>query len=170
MIWTVFFLLLVIAIAWPRRPRSAAPAPKLTIGVDSTISHHWQPYADPDQKLIELIRSNPKYDKALWGFVAGFDHSNSDGSSRQEILARCHVPEPLRLVPEPDNPVDLYAIKVVRENGEQIGYLQKKMAKEISERLRSGERWEGILYSIGGKPPHPHKYLAAYVTVVRLKA
>jgi HIRAN domain len=57
--------------------------------------------------------------------LKGVTHENSDGGSRQEIIARCSVGEELSLVPEPDNPFDAGAVKVSRLNGEVIGYLPK---------------------------------------------
>ena len=56
--------------------------------------------------------------------VAGVTHSNKDGVSRQSIIERCVPGEELRLVPEPDNPVDKKAVMVCRLNGEQLGYIQ----------------------------------------------
>src|SRR5689334_13523623 len=54
--------------------------------------------------------------------VAGVTYENScGGPTRQSIIGRCMVGEPLRLEREPTNPVDKLAIKVLRNNGEQIG-------------------------------------------------
>jgi hypothetical protein len=54
--------------------------------------------------------------------VHGIFHKNSDGTSRQRIIRDCSEGEELQLVPEPDNRVDPGAVKILRMNGEQIGY------------------------------------------------
>jgi len=63
--------------------------------------------------------------------VAGESFTNDDGSDRQTIIASCRVCEPLILDAAPDNPKDENAIRVLRENGEQIGYLERAMAARL---------------------------------------
>ena len=70
--------------------------------------------------------------------VHGIYHRNRDGSSRQQIIRNCHAGEVLRLVPEPDNPYDQDAIKVCRENGDQLGYLDAGNAMRITGELSIG--------------------------------
>jgi hypothetical protein len=60
--------------------------------------------------------------------VRGVSHENPDGTSRQKILPKCKKSEIVRLVREPDNPYDPFAIGVYREKGEQIGYISKDIA------------------------------------------
>lgn len=55
--------------------------------------------------------------------IAGVSHENSDGTFRQSIIKRCRPGEILRLVREPNNAHDANAVKVLRRNGEQLGYL-----------------------------------------------
>jgi len=57
----------------------------------------------------------------FFGHVAGESHRNADGSDRQSIIPRCRVGDLLVLEHEPDNPHDVNAIRVLRQNGEQIG-------------------------------------------------
>ena len=64
--------------------------------------------------------------------VAGVTFDNDDGSSRQKIIARCTVGEKIRLIREPDNPYDEFAIKVCRSNGEQIGYVASEYLENVS--------------------------------------
>lgn len=54
--------------------------------------------------------------------VAGESHPNRDGTSRQQIIRRCRAGDPVTLEPEPDNPYDNLAVKVLHEAG-QVGYL-----------------------------------------------
>lgn len=66
--------------------------------------------------------------------VHGIKHKNDDGSSRQEIIGRCHDGEELMLVPEPTNSHDPNAVKICRRNGEQLGYWQAdgRMANDLA--------------------------------------
>ena len=70
--------------------------------------------------------------------VHGIYHRNSDGSNRQQIIRKCHTEEVLRFMPEPDNPYDPYAIKICRENGDQLGYLDAGNAMRITGELSIG--------------------------------
>ncbi len=48
---------------------------------------------------------------------------------RQEIIARCLVDERLTLVRDPSNQFDSGAIKVMRLNGEQLGFLSEFVSR-----------------------------------------
>jgi hypothetical protein len=60
--------------------------------------------------------------------IAGVTYSNDDGTDRQKIIRRCKVGEALTLVREPGNPVDPNAIKILRQTGEQLGYISAGVA------------------------------------------
>jgi len=64
--------------------------------------------------------------------VVGVSKDNTDGTSRQQIISR-EVAEndPLQLVPEPDNPYDPNAVKVLSKFGHQIGYLGREEAERV---------------------------------------
>ncbi len=79
---------------------------------------------------------------------------------RQEVVARLQMGDKVWLEMEPDNPYDNNAIKVCRENGEQIGYINRHLAADIVHYFRAygypvqgkvsmltGSRWDG--YSLG---------------------
>ena len=51
---------------------------------------------------------------------------------RQEIVARLHMGDRLWLEPEGNNPFDGNAVKVTRNNGEQIGYLNRYLAANLA--------------------------------------
>jgi hypothetical protein len=70
--------------------------------------------------------------------VHGLYHRNRDGSSRQQIIRSCRAGDVLNLVPEPDNPHDPCAIKVCRESGAQLGYLDEVNATRITGDLSLG--------------------------------
>lgn len=70
--------------------------------------------------------------------VVGVSHINKDGSSRQKIIElEVREDDILSLDPEPDNPVDPYAVKVLSKNGNQIGYLKKEVAEQIHGALHN---------------------------------
>lgn len=51
---------------------------------------------------------------------------------RQEVIARLHIGDRVWLEQEPDNPHDPNAVMVTRNNGEQVGYLNKHLAKNLA--------------------------------------
>lgn len=57
--------------------------------------------------------------------VAGESFHNDDGTDRQPLISRCRVGEALILDAEPDNPQDENAIRVLRLDGKQIGYIER---------------------------------------------
>ena len=72
--------------------------------------------------------------------VAGESFANADGTSRQRIIARCAVGEPIVFVREVGNPYDRYAVKVVRERtGECLGYVPNRQSKDMRGMLRRME-------------------------------
>lgn len=74
----------------------------------------------------EIGDSEPPPEAAPHSFftkIAGVTFENKDGTFRQDVLAKCRIGEELSLVREPDNPVDRNAIRIMRCNGEQLGYV-----------------------------------------------
>ena len=69
--------------------------------------------------------------------VVGWRYKNSDGSSRAKYLLELKENDKLRLMREPDNPYDQYAIKVVYGDNLQIGYISMDYSKLISGYLDS---------------------------------
>ncbi|XOV90837.1 MAG: HIRAN domain-containing protein [Bacteroidota bacterium] len=64
--------------------------------------------------------------------VVGVSHTNEDGTPRQTIITReVEENDLLTLEPEPNNPYDPNAVKVLSKNGNQIGYLKKEVAEQI---------------------------------------
>jgi len=79
---------------------------------------------------------------------------------RQEVVARLQRGDRIWLDREPDNPYDCNAISVCRENGEQIGYLNRQLAASLNPLFKAysfpvkgrvvnitGSSWNG--YSLG---------------------
>ena len=82
--------------------------------------------------------------------VVGVTHRNDDRTRRQEIIDECELFERLVLDHEPDNPKDPNAIRVLRENGDQIGYLDARLAKETVNRSAAGARQVAFITGITG--------------------
>ncbi len=76
----------------------------------------------------------------FFGHVAGESYRNDDGSDRQVLIPRCRVGDLLVLEHEPDNPHDINAIRVLRQNG-RIGYLEREFAGEVVSRSAKGRRY-----------------------------
>jgi hypothetical protein len=85
----------------------------------------------------------------FFGHVAGESYRNADGSDRQRIIPRCRVGELLVLKHEPDNPHDINAIRVLRQSGEQIGYLERELAGQVVSREAKGEQYHAAIAGIG---------------------
>lgn len=94
-----------------------------------------------------MVRGKPL--RTFYSKVAGVTYTNDNGTSRQAILGKCHKGEYLILTHEPV-PQDEYAVKVSRENGEQIGWLNQEVAYEIAPRLDRGGRVEAIIAELTG--------------------
>lgn len=86
--------------------------------------------------------------RSFYTKIVGVSHKNPDGSSRQKIIARCSVGERLRLVREPDNPHDSQAIAVVRESGEQLGYISSDVAFRLADEIDNGKRFAARISDI----------------------
>jgi len=72
------------------------------------------------------------------GKVVGVTHPNPDRSDRQAILRTLSPCDLLQLEPEPDNKYDENAIKVLTPGGRQIGYLDGRLAGELTRKMRKG--------------------------------
>jgi hypothetical protein len=83
--------------------------------------------------------------------IAGVSHNNPDGTPRQSIIKRCRSGETLRLVREPSNPYDSDAVKVLRQNGEQLGYIPGHVvATGLAHDMDTGTRFKAVITDITG--------------------
>jgi single-stranded-DNA-specific exonuclease len=70
---------------------------------------------------------------------------------RQAVVALLQPGEEVLLVRDPHNPYDSNAIKVVRQNGQQIGFLDRYLAARLSGKLdQYGQPVEAIVTLITG--------------------
>ncbi len=90
--------------------------------------------------------------------VAGVTFSNSgDNTENRQDIIRSLVSgglldkgQSLDLVPEPDNPKDPNAIRVIGPDGRQIGNIPKEIAVILSSRIRNGENYHAVVLKVKG--------------------
>lgn len=80
--------------------------------------------------------------------VRGESYDNDDGSSRQELIRRLRKHNRVVLVPDPTNPHDRWAVKVLNEAGEQLGWLPSD-ARDADTLLR-GEPISAVVHAVTG--------------------
>ena len=71
--------------------------------------------------------------------------------NRQEIIAKLQMGDRVWLEREPFNAYDVNAIKVTRNNGEQIGYISRHLARSLAPLMdRLGYPVSGKVYLLTG--------------------
>jgi hypothetical protein len=63
------------------------------------------------------------YEQTFRTTIAGVTKQNPDGTDRQALVKTLRRGEAVRLVREPNNPYDKYAVAIFRTSGEQLGYI-----------------------------------------------
>lgn len=76
--------------------------------------------------------------------VVGADYPNRRGPGRRFEIAMCRPGDPVQLVPEPKNPADPRAVKVVSERGVQMGYLTAERCGWIGGMIRDGREIQAV--------------------------
>jgi HIRAN domain len=94
--------------------------------------------------------------------VAGESYANDDGTDRQTTIASCRVGEPLILDAEPGNPEDENAVRVLRRDGKQIGYLERTMATRLVDDLSD---FSAFVAGVGRGGSGPYRGVALLVVV-----
>lgn len=83
---------------------------------------------------------DPAILKEFYSSVAGVSHRNRDRTSRQKIIRENVFPDMfLTLRFDDDNPVDKNAVALLTPNGEQIGYLNSRLASDVRGWIAEGE-------------------------------
>lgn len=103
-----------------------------------------------DTRELAQVESRGKGLRSFHTKVAGVSHRNDDGTSRQEIIADCVPLERLLLDHNEQNPHDPNAVRVCRQNGEQIGFLNAGLAEEAVRRSGQGYRYAAFVKNITG--------------------
>jgi hypothetical protein len=83
--------------------------------------------------------------------LSGVTHSNLDGVNRQFHLKRTKRGSRVRLVREPDNRHDRFAVRVVNSHGNTIGYLPSG-DRRMAEHLDRGGKYESHVVKVTGGP------------------
>jgi single-stranded-DNA-specific exonuclease len=71
-------------------------------------------------------------------------------SYRQDAIRHCRQGDRVILRREPENPHDANAVAVLREDGEQIGYLSRDHAVWVAERMDKGRQVEAKIKLLTG--------------------
>lgn len=95
-------------------------------------SRHYLISENEQDKSLSLKKR--KISDPTFFHVVGVSHPNSDGSSRQNILSTLDIGEKLRIEPEPTNPYDQNALRVISKYG-QIGYVPRILTSTLKEFL-----------------------------------
>ena len=130
---------------WPWSKR-AVSKPRLVV----TATVHYPERPDHSAEIEQWLTSHPEFDKWFFSSIAGVTHRNNDGSSRQKAIKKCQPFEMLKLTPEPNNQFDPNAIAVFRTTGEQLGYLERRLASETCRRTQKGQHWEAMVFAVTG--------------------
>lgn len=106
-------------------------------------------------------------DKKFHTKVVGTSFHNDDGSNRCKIISSCEPMDYLTLRMEPDNPNDPNAIAVLRADGQQLGYLQKRLAGEITRDVtKHGREWRAVFKKATHK--ENGEVAGAVISIVRM--
>lgn len=84
--------------------------------------------------------------------VTGVTFTNDDGSSRRAIIEEMSEIDTICLERDPYNQYDSNAVKVCVVKGGrslQIGYLEKKLASQISPKMRRGTEFSATIVGCG---------------------
>ena len=97
-------------------------------------------------KIESAVPDTRSHGRIITTKVVGVTFEN-----RQEVVARLQMGDRVWLERQPFNPYDMNAIKVIRNNGEQIGYINRYLAQSLAplmDRLNSPIR--GKVYLLTG--------------------
>ncbi len=75
--------------------------------------------------------------------LTGTKYPNADGSSRKDNINHCIPEEPLQLRHTPIKQ-DKNAVRVFRQNGEELGWIPKEYAQEIAFHLDAGAEVKAV--------------------------
>ena len=130
----------------PPQPTSFQPTAR-TSGTD----YWFKIYASESSETTEITETEKKLtatakDTPIMTKVVGVTYEG-----RQSIIAHLHIGEKVQLVREPNNLYDQNAIKVVRTNGQCIGFINKSLAAHLAPQLDKLENTlEATVTSITG--------------------
>lgn len=100
------------------------------------------------EKILDCDMDNSVYRFSTK--IAGVTFDNPDGSSRQRYLKKSSPSELLLMKREPDNPMDENAIKLMKPNGKQLGYIPSKNAETLAPQMDNGTKFFAQIEQITG--------------------
>jgi hypothetical protein len=98
-----------------------------TVSLDLKVEYpleEGQPAIDAPTRPFVVDGPTSAVSPSFFTKIAGVTHER-----RQSIVARCSEGERLLLLREPGNPVDPGAIKVLRQNGQHLGYIPAHVSR-----------------------------------------
>ncbi|WP_044200788.1 HIRAN domain-containing protein [Flammeovirga sp. OC4] len=140
--WSIIIAVIIIFIFFLRlKNKSKKQALKKQ---EEEAKKKYQLYLKRFNDVSNLKKLEPQITK-----VAGTKYDNEDtGVNRQEIIKKTKEGELLMLLPDELNRFDSSAIKVVRLNDEQIGFLDMDISVEVKSRLKSQSLVEAKILKI----------------------
>ena len=114
----------------------------------------WDGISDDEfEAVLEKAIPSSHCEKRFYTKIAGTSHRNSDGSSRTKAIKECEIAEELELRHEPENSFDPNAVAVLRKSGEQLGYLDARLAGEVvRDARRSPGQWMALFQHANHHP------------------
>lgn len=82
--------------------------------------------------------------------VKGVTYANPDGTCRQSIIARLSPNSPLVLTRDYANLYDRNAVMVMTADGQQLGFLDRDLARQIASLMDLGRPVSVVLHRIVG--------------------
>lgn len=149
---------------------------------DETAGPHLGISYPPRLSQEERDEADAEFDRffysGIWHFVdryfhtkiAGASHFNSDGTNRVAIIKQCKPSELLVIQWDKGNKFDRYAKTVKRQNGQQLGYLQRHIAEDIHEDFFIQDvTWLGI-FKCTTHHPETQEVVGAIILLARKTA
>jgi hypothetical protein len=128
---------------------------------------HANPYADEDAQFENAMEklAGSGINKHVYTKIVGITFKNEDGTVGEQLIERCKRFDFLRLVPEPNNRFDPNAMGVCLENGSRIGYLESRLAGEVTRSLKRGYQWRACVKL--AKAPESRRHGTLILCLVR---
>ena len=82
--------------------------------------------------------------------IAGVTKQNADGTERQSLVKALRPGEHLKLIREPDNPYDQFAVAIYTLTGEQLGYMHAGDSRLADHMDKGGEVSTKVVAVTGG--------------------
>lgn len=153
-ITTAFYLeILFVGWLWWTRPRGkkkkaakavtptaqAEPSATLPRILPPPILNKYEPTEEDAQFEKEFQEQYPNLELWFYTSVVGVTFKNDDRTSRRKVVRERFPMEMLLLRREPANPYDSKAIAVTTTGGQQLGYLERRVAADVGRLMEHEE-------------------------------